>query len=186
MQTPVTLLERLRDAPDPRAWERFVDLYAPLMLDWLRRAGVAPHDARDLVQDVFVTLLRVLPEFRYDESGGFRKWLRTVVLNRWRDALRRNATPAQATQAILNQLEGPEPDGFFDEMEYRRQVTGRTLQVICGDFEPKTWQAFEQFVLEGQPAADVADALDVTPNAVYLARSRVLRRLREELHGLIE
>lgn len=186
MKTPISLLERLRHSPDRAAWGRFVDIYLPLMFRWLRQAGVPAEQASDLVQDVFVTLLRVLPEFRYDESGGFRKWLRTVVLNRWRDALRKNATLVQTSGAVLDQLERREPDGFFAEQEHRRQVTAQTLQVIRGDFEPQTWQAFEQFVLQGQSAADVAANLGVTANAVYLARSRVLRRLREELTGLID
>jgi len=139
MQTPVTLLERLRESPDPDAWERFAALYVPLMFDWLRGASVPVDVASDLVQEVFVTLLRVLPEFEYDRSGGFRKWLRTVVLNRWRDSLRRNGRVLTATEAVLEQLADPESEGLFSETEYRRQLLARALQLIRPDFGTSTF-----------------------------------------------
>src|SRR5947207_15381474 len=83
-KTPASLLERLRQPFEPEAWSRFVALYTPLIYSWARRVGLQEPDAADLVQDVFVTLLQVLPTFAYDRRQSFRKWLRTVTLNRWR------------------------------------------------------------------------------------------------------
>jgi RNA polymerase sigma-70 factor, ECF subfamily len=86
--TPASLLERLRDPKADEAWGRFVELYSPLLLYWARRVGLREPDASDLVQEVFVVLLRKLPEFQYDARKGFRSWLRTVTLNRWREIRR--------------------------------------------------------------------------------------------------
>ena len=85
-RTPTSLLERLRQPFDPEAWSRFVSLYTPLIYSWACRAGLQEQDALDLVQDVFVTLLRVLPTFSYDRDRSFKRWLRTVTLNTWRNA----------------------------------------------------------------------------------------------------
>src|SRR5205807_7472116 len=82
--TPSSLLERLRQPFEPEAWARFVSLYTPLMYSWARRVGLQEQDAADLVQDVFVTLLQVLPTFTYDRRQSFRRWLWTVTINKWR------------------------------------------------------------------------------------------------------
>src|SRR5438874_1167415 len=83
--TPASLLERLRQPFEPEAWARFVSLYTPLIFSWARRVGLQEQDAADLVQEVFVTLLQVLPTFTYDRHRSFRRWLRTVTLNKWRN-----------------------------------------------------------------------------------------------------
>jgi RNA polymerase sigma-70 factor (ECF subfamily) len=88
--TPRSLLERLRDAPEHAAWERFVDIYTPLLFVWARKLGLGEHDAADLVQDLFALLVEKLPQFRYDASKSFRSWLKTILINRWRNLLRKN------------------------------------------------------------------------------------------------
>src|ERR1700733_14539203 len=87
--TPVTLLERLRHAPDEAAWQRLVKLYTPLLFFWARRAGESEHDAADLVQDVLTTLVEQLT--RRDKNVRFRAWLHTVTLNKLRDRKRKEA-----------------------------------------------------------------------------------------------
>src|SRR4051812_13311262 len=89
--TPVSLLNRLRDPADEDAWREFVQLYTPLLLYWTRRLGLRREDAGDLVQEVFATLVQKLPEFQPDPQRSFRSWLRTVTVNKWRDAYRRQA-----------------------------------------------------------------------------------------------
>src|SRR5262245_5152486 len=101
--TPVSLLERLRRPDAQAAWKRFVELYTPLIYSWAGRLGLQASDAADLVQDVFVTLLRTMPAFQYDPSRSFRSWLRTLVANRWRDSCRRRA-------AALRQGQEPRPE----------------------------------------------------------------------------
>src|SRR5436309_3074845 len=100
--TPVSLLERLdRPAERAEAWSRFVELYTPLLFAWASRLGVPEQDAADLIQNVFVSLVRHLPHFRYDRDGSFRGWLRTVLLHQWRDQLRKLPPPAAADPAAL-------------------------------------------------------------------------------------
>jgi RNA polymerase sigma-70 factor (ECF subfamily) len=88
-KTPTSLLERLREPFSPGAWERLVSLYSPLIYAWGRRIGLQDQDAADLVQEVFLKLVQVLPTFSYDARKGFRRWLRTVTLNTWRDRRKR-------------------------------------------------------------------------------------------------
>src|SRR5690348_6167769 len=87
--TSLTLLERLRTPDDPEAWSRFARLYTPLLYYWCRRTGLQEHDAADLVQDVFVTLVGKLPEFQYDPQKSFRNWLRVLTLNKCHERHRR-------------------------------------------------------------------------------------------------
>ena len=90
METPASLLERLRQPDAPDAWERLVLLYSPLIYSWARQVGLQETEAADLVQDVFVTLIQTLPTFEYDRRKSFRRWLRTIALNKWRDRRRKD------------------------------------------------------------------------------------------------
>jgi RNA polymerase sigma-70 factor (ECF subfamily) len=182
--TSVSLLERLGQAGDGGAWENFVRLYTPLLFCWARRLGLNDHDGADLVQDVLIVLVRKLPEFRYDPGRSFRGWMRTVLLNKWRDRHGRAPAPGSLDRG----QEPAVPDGVevLEEEEYRRFLAGRALRLMQTDFEPATWQACWQTAVCGRPAAEVAAELGLTVNAVYLARSRVLTRLRRELAGLLD
>src|SRR5689334_3455213 len=95
--TPVTLLERLRQSADDASWRRLVRLYTPLLFSWARRAGASEHDAADLAQDVFASLIQILPTFEYDQARSFRAWLRTIALNKLRDRQRREALAAKVS-----------------------------------------------------------------------------------------
>jgi len=184
--TPVSLLEQLRRSPDEAAWARFVHLYSPLLFGWARQAGLGEADAGDLVQDVFVILLKELPHFVYDPALSFRAWLKTVVLNRWRNQLKRQArAPVSGRNAFLDSVPVPD-DNFFEEQEYRRQLLRRALELLRDEFQPATWKAFQEHGLNGRPAAAVAAELALTVGAVYAAKCRVLGRLRERLRGLLE
>jgi RNA polymerase sigma-70 factor (ECF subfamily) len=186
-QTSVSLLDRLR-RPNERldAWPRFVELYTPVIYSWARHVGLQEADAVDLVQDVFVLLVRKMPEFTYDQHRSFRAWLKTVTLNRWRETRRRAATvPPQAPEMFADVAEADDSDQFW-EAEYRQHLVNRALRVMQADFEPATWKACWEVVVNGRPAAEVAAQLNLTPGAVYAARFRVLGRLREELAGMLE
>ena len=181
--TSVSLLERLRQPGAEEAWNRLVELYTPLLYYWAGRLGLQAEDAADLVQEVFTVLVQKLPEFRYDPHRSFRGWLRTIALNKWRDRGRRRI-PRAAGQLALEQL--ADDDEAFWEAEYRQHLVGRALELMQAEFQPTTWKACWETVVSGRPAAEVARELGLTVDAVYAARSRVLRRLRRELDGLID
>jgi RNA polymerase sigma-70 factor (ECF subfamily) len=183
--TPVSLLKRLRQPGQAAAWAEFVELYTPVLFAWARRLGMRAEDAADLVQEVFTALVRRLPEFEYDRDKSFRKWLHTVMLNKWRDLGRRRSLPA-GNQAALDELPGAASPHALEEAEYRQLLVTRALEIMRADFEPATWQACWELVAEGRPAADVARELGLSANVVYLAKGRVLRRLRAELDGLLD
>lgn len=184
--TPVSLLERLRQPTARGDWERFVQLYTPLLYYWVRRLGAPESDAADLVQEVFVVLVEELPRFRYRPQERFRGWLWTVLANKWRQRQRRRgAAPPEVGDAPLATLPGPD-ENEPEEEEYRRYLVQRALQVMQADFQPSTWKACWEYVVVGRPPAEVAAELGITVNAVHLARARVLRRLHQELEGLLE
>lgn len=185
--TSTSLLERLRQANEPEAWRRFVLLYTPLLFDWARGLGLQEHDVADLVQEVFAVLLRTLREFRYDRELNFRAWLRTVLRNKWREMRRKRIpTPMDARDAPLADLADPSDEAQFGEVAYREYLVQRALTLIQEDFQPQTWRAWQEFAVAGRAAAEVAQELAMSPHAVYLAKARVLRRLREELAGLLD
>jgi RNA polymerase sigma-70 factor (ECF subfamily) len=192
-ETPVSLLDRLREHPDAASWQRLVELYTPLIRSWLERYAPQPADADDLVQEVLAVLVRELPHFHHNRRpGAFRSWLRLITVNRLREqwAARRarpGALGGDEIQAVLEQLQDPD-SGLtrrWDE-EHDRHVTRRILELIEPEFEPATWQAFRRVVLDGAGTAAVATELGLTPNAVRIAKSRVLTRLRQESAGLID
>jgi RNA polymerase sigma-70 factor (ECF subfamily) len=185
--TPPTLLDRLKQATDEEAWRRLVHLYTPLLFYWARQSGESEADAADLVQDVFVTLVQTLPAFQYDRRNGtFRGWLRTLTLNKLRDRKRREAREEKTLAQRRPEQEPPDGAEAFWETEYRQELTRRALGLMQAEFAPTTWKACWETVVVGRPADDVARELGISENAVYIARCRVLRRLRQELGGLLE
>jgi RNA polymerase sigma-70 factor (ECF subfamily) len=185
-RTPVSLLEQLRQPSAAEAWPRFVQLYTPLLYHWMHRLGVPNQDTDDLVQSVFVILVQELPRFDYDPSKKFRAWLWTIIRNKWREQKRRQAAvPQQSTDATLDDCAGPDPVDGLAETEYRQYLVGRALRLMQADFQPSTWQACWD-LLADKPAERVASDLGLSLDAVYTAKSRVLRRLRQELAGLLD
>ncbi len=185
--TPVSLLERLRSPGEEDAWERFVQLYTPLLVHWARRLGLQGPDAADLVQDVFAVLVQKLPEFRYNPGKRFRGWLWTVTLNCHRERLRRQQAPVQpGDPEALSQAATPDVTEEVAEEEYRQYLTRRAMELMQAEFQPATWRAFWECVVNERSAAEIGAELGLTENAVYLAKGRVLRRLRKELEGLLD
>jgi RNA polymerase sigma-70 factor (ECF subfamily) len=182
--TSPSLLEKLRHPNERAAWERFVDLYAPLLHHWARRLGRQASDADNLVQDVLVTLLEELPRFDYQPGRPFRGWLWTVTLNKHRKQLRVTVPVLRAIG--VEDREVPDAAEEVEEAEYRRYLVDRALRLMRADFEPATWKACWEYVVEGRAPAAVAAELGVTVNAVHLAKARVLKRLRQELAGLLD
>jgi RNA polymerase sigma-70 factor (ECF subfamily) len=181
--TSVSLLDQLRGPDRAAAWPRFVRLYTPLLLHWAVRQGFQPADAADLVQEVFVKLLSALSEFERQREGSFRAWLRRIVVNQSRDFRRRRATRLFPGD---DGLSGYEDDPPADDADDRLRLVRRGLEVVRPDFSDSTWAAFAGVMIDSRPAGNVAAELGISENAVYLARHRVLTRLRQELDGLLD
>jgi len=192
-QTSISLLERLRLSADSADWNRLVELYTPLIRGWLLRHDVPAADADDLTQDVLGVVVRELGDFQHNQrTGAFRAWLRTIAVNRlkgyWRG--RQHAPqPAGDSEAArrLEQLEDPHSSlSQLWDQEHDRHVMGRLMQLIEPEFPLAWWQAFRRHVVEGVRASAVAAELDVSVNVVLLAKSRILRRLRQEAAGFVD
>ena len=185
--TSTSLLIRLRESTDREAWSRFVKLYGPLIYKWARRTGLQPEDASDLVQDVMALLVRKLPDFQYDKSRSFRGWLKTVTINKWRETCRRRSLPmSDATASGLARLPDPQDDNDFWEQEYRQYVVARAVELMQHEFQPATWQACRRYVLDGASPDELAREYNLSVWTIYSAKSRLLKRLREELDGLLD
>ncbi len=188
--TSPSLLERVR-ANQAGAWERLVELYAPLVYHWCRRDGLTADDAADVFQEVFRAVAQHLADFRRDRPGdSFRGWLRTITRNKVRDHFRRlegEPRAAGGTDAQLRLREVPEPAEVDpSEEDVVRQQLHRTLEAIRGEFEERTWRAFWEVQMEGRGTDEVGAELGLTPAAVRKAKFRVLRRLREDLGDLLD
>ena len=187
MDTPASLLERLREPAAAEAWTQFVELYTPLLYYWSRRLGLQAADAADLVQDVMLVLHRTLPQFRYDPRGSFRNWLRTVLLNKFRENQRRRSpAPLAADDAVMANLAAPDRAEVLDEDEYRQHLVGQALRIMRRAFPEAAWKACWETIVNDRPVAEVAAELGMSASAVYVARFRVLQRLRRDLDGLLE
>jgi len=185
--TSASLLHLLRQPDQDAAWQRFVDLYAPLIFHWGRAQGLNAVDTADLVQDVLTLLIVKLPEFQYDPAKRFRGWLKTVTVNQARDHQRRQSVrPAIDGGDAAAQIASANSADPFEEAEYHRFICNRALELMQAEFRDETWQACWKQVVDGQSAAEVAEELELSVNAVYLAKSRVLSRLRDELQDLLD
>lgn len=184
--TSISLLQRLRARDDFEAWDRFVQLYTPMIYRWGVRTGLSSEAAGELVQEVLALLVRKLPEFRYRQKGSFRGWLRRVTINRYRELNRRQrVTTVPMVEYDPIDRNSVEPAVFVEEGEYRAELVNRAMHLIKTDCDEQTWEAFWQYVAVGHSPAEVADKLEISVNSVYLAKSRVLKRLRDELDGLL-
>ena len=191
--TSQSLLERVTNESDGKSWQRMVDVYRPLIIRWLRRCSAPTQDMDDLVQEVLAVVIKELPSFSHSgRTGAFRCWLRTIVANRmrsfWRAGRCRPTVSGDSTFVqALEQIEDPNSDLSKQwEEQHDDYVLGRLLDLINNEFQPTTIQAFRRVALDGADANHVAEELGLTVPAVYMAKSRVLRRLRQEAEGLID
>ena len=188
-ETPLSLLDRLRRRPDDQpSWRRLTDLYAPLIHRWLMQHETPEADADDLAQEVLLVLARELAAFDHNgRKGAFRHWVRSVTANRLRSYWRaRRSGPLNGLAERLALLEDPESEpGKCWDREHDEFIARRLMELVEPEFSPSTWRSFRLQVLEEKPASAVAEQLGLSVNAVLIAKSRVLRRLREEGRGLI-
>jgi RNA polymerase sigma-70 factor (ECF subfamily) len=191
-ETRQSLLVRAQTGEE-NAWKNLTDLYRPLIIGWLNRQGVPARDLDDLSQDILLSVVQHLPTFQHSgRRGAFRSWLRAIVCSRTTDYWRAADPGTQASggsgaTAALQQLADPDSDlnRQWDD-EHDRYVLDCLLDLVEEEFEPATLQAFRRLALDGASGAQVAQELGLSMTAVYVAKSRVLQRIRQEAEGLID
>jgi RNA polymerase sigma-70 factor, ECF subfamily len=157
----------------------------------MRTPGMS-EDVEDVAQEVLLVVHREVAGFERRRVGSFRSWLKTITINRMRAVWKARARQPRVSQKdvtddFLSQLEDPhsELSGQWNR-EHDEHVTQQILAIVRTDFKEKTWAAFQRFALDGVPAAQVAAELGLSLNAVVLAKSRIMARLREEARGLMD
>lgn len=185
--TSSDLVSRLR-VRDDQAWERFTAVYGPLVFYWCQRSRLGDADAADVVQNVFVAVAAAINNYRPRSGSPFRAWLWTITRNKINDHFRvknaaADAVGGSAAAQRLAQLPDYEPHEETDAQD-RDQLSAlfhRGLATVRAEFEERTWQAFWRAAVENESTADIGAELGITANAVRQAKSRVLRRLRDQL-----
>jgi len=187
-----TMLRGLR-INHPDAWRRFIHIFGPVVYEWCRRKGLQPADASDVGQEVFRAVARRIEGFRRDQVGGtFRGWLWTLTRSKIADFYRGTAKEPHAIGGSTARMQWeavPSRDLLSNESPPTTstvEIYRRALELLQHEFKTNTWQAFWRMVIDDQSPAEVAEELAMSTNAVYLAKSRVLRRLREELSDLLD
>lgn len=185
------LLERVKTR-DRGAWQRFADVYAPLVYRWCRRTGVRADQAPDIIQEVFLAVALHIGGFRCDRPGdSFRGWLWTITRNKIHDHFRRQKNRPNARGGssdyerlcrIPDQLP-PAADAHSQAADHAA-LAQRLVNLIRPEVEDRTWRAFWRLAVDGQPGPDVAAELGMTLQAVHQAKYRVLRRVRDELNDV--
>jgi RNA polymerase sigma-70 factor (ECF subfamily) len=177
--TPVSLLKRVTNPGDQESWREFVGLYEPLLFRYVCRQGLDENDARDVVQEILVILLRKLPTFQFDpQRGRFRTWLWQIASNCARNYLRKRRRATRAESEKQHMDSSSEPDE--DWLRYHRQrLLQFALEEVRKETAPRTWDCFEQHVVRGRAAAQIAEELGVKANSVYVNASRVLAQIRQ-------
>jgi len=190
--TRITLLTRLKNAGDTQAWTEFVHLYGPVVYGFARKRGLQDADAADLMQEVLRSVARNASKMEYDpKRGTFRGWLYTVTRNKIYNFLssQKNRARGVGDSAAHERLEAipdrnaEDPDADWD-LEYQRRLSAKAMDRVKVEFQSNTWRAFWGTAVEGRPAGEVGVELGMSPGAVYVARSRVLSRLRDEVQRL--
>ncbi len=184
--TRQSLLLRIRDGEDHAAWERFVEIYGPLLFRFGVKKGLQEADASDMAQDALQRVSQHISKFEYDPSlGRFRSWLFLIASQSTANLLKRNARQAvgsgdSAVALSLNQIPVQEEESLW-ESDYRQHLLDWALDQVRKDFAENTWLAFVKTAIENKDPKLVAESLGMSVGAVYIARSRVMKRLQEKV-----
>ena len=192
LDTRATLLLRIRDLKDRTAWSEFVALYTPLLYSYAVKAGLQDADAGDVAQEAMCDVVRSIRAFEYEPTkGSFRGWLLTITRNRIRKRLspRQQRFAGSGDTAVL-QLLHDQPQNSEEMIEqawtqeYQLRLFHWAAERVRSEFREATWQAFWKTTVENNSIDQAASSLGLSAGAVYVARSRVLARLRTAISEL--
>ena len=189
-ETRASLILRLPDTADARAWDDFVAVYAPLVYRLARRHGLQPADSDDLVQEVLAAVARSVETWlTRDDRGPFRAWLLRIAKNHAMNALTRHkyrpigTGDSDMARRLMQQADSNGDAASRFDLEYRRELFRWAAECVREEISDRTWQAFWISTIEEQSIAAVAKQLEMSIGSVYIARSRVMARLREMVKG---
>lgn len=187
--TRASLLVQLRDGTNQVAWQEFMKLYGPVIYGFARKRGLQDADAADLMQDVMRSVSAAIGRLNYDRSQGtFRGWLFTITRNRIYNFLsaRRLRPQASGDSSTHRMLDGQAAGDGADEweLEYQRRLAALAMERVKPEFQDATWQAFWMTAVDGKSAAEVASRIGMSTGAIYVAKSRVLARLKVEVESM--
>ena len=186
-RTDASLLGRLREDPsDQVAWNTFVQRYGPKIYGWCRHWSLQPADAQDVTQDVLYLLAKRLRSFAYDPARSFRAWLKTVTHHAWQDFLTARKR-ADAGSAVVRWLQGQAASDDLERRlaeEFDREILAEAMARVRLRVEPHTWEAFCLLALEGMSGAEAAPQVGMQVAMTYVAKSKVVQMLREEIRKL--
>jgi RNA polymerase sigma-70 factor (ECF subfamily) len=192
-ETSISLLKRIAEDGNDDDWQQLIRIYRPFMYQRISTYPLLINQAEDIVQEILMVLVRELPTFQHQRTGSFRTFLRGIVLNQLRYAMRRvNKTPLVAGQFDLltehiEQLADPNSQIAAEfNQEHDKAVFRHASEIVKNEVKVTTWQAFYKHAVEGESASEVAEELSVSVNVVLLAKSRLTRRIKEEIRGLVD
>ncbi|MCA9214824.1 MAG: sigma-70 family RNA polymerase sigma factor [Planctomycetales bacterium] len=191
--TSPTLLQRLANGADDESWTRFIEIYKPLILAVIRTFPSMTDQAEDITQAVLLVLVKDLPSFHRQRPGSFRTWLRRIVVHKLHEFHRKGQRfpkPAAGSDVVESRIaELADPSSELSQQwdkEHDRHVVNSLMEMVRKDFSESNWTAFRMLKIDGRPVGDIARELNKSENAVYLASSRILKRLRDIGAGLID
>jgi RNA polymerase sigma-70 factor (ECF subfamily) len=192
-QTRASLLIRLRDRSDQLAWNEFVAVYGPVIYGFARKRGLQDADAADVMQDVLRSVTSAIERLEYDPlHGRFRGWLFTITKNRVLTFLTARKGKARGTgDSNVQSLLSSQPDGRDGleqdwETDYRRSLTSVVMEEVRQEFSEKIWSAFWQTAVEARPVPEVSRSLGMAAGSIYVAKSRVLARVRDVVQSRLQ
>jgi len=185
----MTLLVRLRDRADGHAWDEFMQIYEGAIYATSRQWGLQHADSCDLVQTVLQSVAKQVDTWESRHAiGSFRGWLRQVTRNHLINAVlarkRREHVSKTAAWDWNRVPDDANPDMSLFELEYQREVFHIAAKIVQTEFEPRTWEAFWMSAVDESPAHEIAKKLAISNGAVYIAKSRVMARLRDEVQRI--
>lgn len=184
-ETMPSLLLRLRQHDDTAAWDSFVEVYSPLIYGFCRLRKLQATDAADITQEVLVRVSKAIRAFEYDrERGLFRDWLARIVGNEVSRHLSKQTRRQTGSEQLVETIADTHAEHWNEH--FHQHIFDTALERCRPSFSPDTWQLFQRSWLEKIPAKQVAESENVSIDAVYVARSRVLKRLRREVESLAE
>ena len=191
-ETRMSLIARLQDPDDIAAWDNFSDLYAPIIYRSARRLGLQAADADDVVQEVLTAVTRSVSRWiKRNDRGPFRAWLFRIARNKSIDFLTRRkhrpwATGGDTAAQQLDHAKAPVDVSSQFDFELRRTMFVQASEIVRARVSETTWEAFHRTSVLQEPVEDVAKQLGVSVGSVYISRSRVMKRLQNEVKSFEE